>query len=203
MSINFAFIKSLYRASPVAFGAMDAVSEEMIYSSGHAESLLGYSKEELKSLSKNLFESIVHPEDLDRSRTMLKELTENKNDDFVEGVLRIRKSDGEYLHLHIRDIIFERDNKGGPVKFATIVQDISKTVVLEQELDQKVNSLKMISYKNSHELRAPVSLIIGLVDLLKEDDFKTEYNEKIFRHLEDTVKKLDQIIHEINKTANS
>ncbi|WP_420316104.1 PAS domain-containing protein [Ekhidna sp.] len=202
MGLNFSFIKSLQRASPVAFGAIDMLKEELIYSSGHAEQLLGYSKEELKEHSKNYFESIVHPDDQEKSRQKIKQLMNSNVGEIVECTLRVRRSDNAYLTFYIRDIVFDRNDENSPVKYTTIVQDVSDIVALENELKEKVEIIRKVSYKNSHELRAPVANIIGLISLIKEENFKTEYNAKIFHHLEKTVSKLDRIIHEINNLSN-
>lgn len=203
MGLNFSFIKSLHKASPVAFGAMDMLNDEILYSSGHAETLLGYTKEELKEHSKNYFESIVHPNDLEKSREAINKLIKSDIGEIVECTLRVRRSDDNYLTLFIRDIVFERNEDNSPSKFTTIVQDVSEVVELEKELNKKLEVIRNISYKNSHELRAPVANIIGLMSIMKEENFQTEYNAKIFHHLEETVTRLDNIIHDINNLANS
>lgn len=200
--MSFAFIKSLYRASPVAFGSIDILNDQIIYSSGHAESLLGYTPEELKALSKQNFKSIVHPDDLEMSQDAIDRLMKSADGEIVESVFRVRKSDGDYLYLLVRDIVFERDADSNPTKFSTIAQDITHTVELEKELSEKVEALKKISFKNSHEVRAPVANIIALVDLMKPHNFKTQYNQRIFRYLEETVLKLDNIIHDINELSS-
>lgn len=202
MGLNLSFIKSLQKASPVAFGAMDMLNDDIIYSSGHAEMLLGYTKEELKEHSKNYFESIVHPEDLEKSQNAIGRLMNSGIGEIVECTLRIRRSDGKYLTLFIRDIVFERDADNSPLKFTTVVQDVSETVELEKELKERLDVIRKISYKNSHELRAPVANIIGLMSIMREESFKTEYNARIFRHLEETVTKLDNIIHDINNLSD-
>ncbi len=202
MGLNFAFIRSLHKASPVAFGAMDLVEDNLIYSSGHAEKLLGYTKKELKELSHNYFASIIHPDDLKTSEEVIDKLRKSQVGEIMECTLRVRNAKGDYQHLFIRDIVFERNDEQTPVKFSSIVQDVTHLVELELNLREKVEAIQKISYKNSHELRAPVAKIIGLVDLLKTDSFKTEYNEKIFRLLEETVKKLDEVIHDINNLSN-
>ena len=203
MGLNFAFIKSLHQASPVAFGAIDLQrDEQLIYSSGHAEKLLGYSKKELIGHSKNNFKSLVHPDDHEVSENAYARIRKSDVGEIVESTFRVRHSEGHYVCLFVRDIVFERDGDK-PLKFTTVVQDITHVMQLEQDLAKKVEVLKEVSYKNSHELRGPVANIIGLVDLLKKEHFRTEYNEKILRHLEDTVKKLDEVIHEINSISNS
>ncbi len=178
------------------------IGDDLIYSSGHAEELLGYTKKEFKELSSNYFASIIHPDDLETSEEIIERLRNSQVGEIVECTLRVRNASGDYQHLFIRDIVFERNDQQTPVKFSTIVQDVTQLVELEKALGEKVDAIRKISYKNSHELRAPVAKIIGLVDLLKTDNFKTEYNERIFRHLEETVKKLDDVIHEINNLSN-
>ncbi len=200
--MSLAFVKSLIYASPVAFGSIDMVNDQIIYSSGKAEELLGYSATELKQLSNHNFRSIVHPEDIEISANALRRLQESNEGEIVESIFRVRKATGEYIHLLVRDIVFERNQAHIPTKFTTIVQDISHTVDLERQLAEKVAALKEISFKNSHDLRAPVANIIGLVDLLKTHNFKTEFTERIFRYLEETVKKLDDVIHQINDMSN-
>lgn len=202
MESNFSFIKSLHKASPIAFGAMDLVNDEIIYSSGHAEKILGYTKEELKKLSKNYFESIIHPEDKEISKDAIQKLTQSDVGEIIESTIRVRRSDNQYLVLLVRDIVFERGDNNTPLKFTTIVQDVTPIARLERELEEKLVTLRKISYKNSHELRAPVANIIGLVALMKDENFKTSYNAKIFHHLEETVVKLDSIIHDINDLSN-
>ncbi len=192
----------MQRASPVGYGTIDIVKDELTYSSGYAEALLGYTDEELKAYSKNYFESIVHPDDIRKSRAAIKRLLNGEVGEIIECTLRVRKSDNSYLTLFIRDIVFARDAQNAPIKFATVVQDVTEIAELERKLDESLDTIRKISYKNSHELRAPVANIIGLVALMKEQNFKTEYNAKIFHHLEETVKRLDNIIHDINNMAD-
>ena len=157
----------------------------------------------MKEHSKNYFESIVHPNDLEKSREAINKLIKSDIGEIVECTLRVRRSDDNYLTLFIRDIVFERNEDNSPSKFTTIVQDVSEVVELEKELNKKLEVIRNISYKNSHELRAPVANIIGLMSIMKEENFQTEYNAKIFHHLEETVTRLDNIIHDINNLANS
>lgn len=202
MALNFSFLKSLHKASPVAFGAMDMYNEEIIFSSGHAEALLGYTREELKIHSQKFFEPIVHPDDLPKSQEAISKLLATESSEIIECTLRVRKSDGDYLTLLIRDIVFDRGHDDAPLKFATVVQDVTQVAELEKQLNQKLEIIKKINYKNAHELRAPVANILGLMSLMKKEDFKTEINARIFDHLEETVEKLDIIVHEISKEAS-
>lgn len=201
--MSLAFVKSLIHAAPVAFGSIDIANDEIIYSSGKAEKLLGYSSKELRLLSSQNFKAIVHQDDINISESAIDRLLKSEDGEVVESIFRVKRFDGSYVHLLVRDIVFERDEENNPLKFSTIIQDISHTVALERQLAEKVKALKDISFKNSHEVRAPVANIIGLVDLLKTHNFKTEFTERIFRYLEETVLKLDDIIREINELSNS
>ncbi|MDN5202463.1 PAS domain-containing protein [Fulvivirgaceae bacterium BMA10] len=201
MGNKIEFIRSISKLAPVAFGAVDLYKDQLICSSGLAEKQLGYTKEELVYHSKNNFESIIHPDDLLESELAIKKLMESKAGEIVESTFRVKRSDGKYLCLFVRDLVFEWDEEDKPLKYATVVQDITEVMELEKELAKKVKAPDDIALKNAHELRGPVATILGLVDLMKKENFKTEYNEKIFHHLEKTVKKLDEVIHDINNLS--
>ena len=201
MGFRYGFVKSLSKLAPVAFGTFDLYNDRLICSSGLAEKLLGYSKKELIALSQNTFSTIIHPEDLVKSKEAVEKLIKSEAGEIVESTFRVRKSDGQYLCLYVRDIVYERSKDNQPLKFATVVQDISEFVELEKELAKKVEILNEISLKNSHEVRGPVATILGLGDLMKRDGFKTEYHKKMFDHLEKTVIRLDNVIRDIDKLS--
>jgi hypothetical protein len=81
------------------------------------------------------------------------------------------------------------------------VEDITNLVELQGQLEEKVEQLEAVSFKNSHLLRGPVASIIGLVDLIEDHGIAGDHNRKILSYLKDTISKLDMVIHEINNIA--
>ena len=202
MKIDSRFLCSILRSSPTPYGAVDLVNKEIIFSSGLAEKLLGYSKDELSRFAENDFRDIVHPEDSEKNKESLELLRNSKDGEIISSLLRIRSSDGKYYHFQIYDMVYERDNSGKPVKFSSVIQDVTKEAFLKEKLAEALKNIESIRFKNSHEVRAPVSTIMGIVGLMKEEDFKSEYHRELFDYLGQTIQKLDEIIHEINEQAS-
>jgi light-regulated signal transduction histidine kinase (bacteriophytochrome) len=69
--------------------------------------------------------------------------------------------------------------------------------VQQEESDAKDASLKAIAFIQSHELRRPVSSILGLMSLFKEDDYRASKEDMMM--LEQAVMELDGTIR---KTVN-
>ena len=195
---NTKFYRSIIHSAPTPIGAIDIIKNEIIYSSGLAEDLLGYSNDEFITFSKNDFIDIVHPEDRDQLR-QLKYCVRNAADDSViSSIIRFRSKDRKYLHFHLFETVYERDFDGKPTKYTFVVEDITETAKLRDELAEKVEVIKKISWKNSHELRVPVAKILAVGELLQSKHISTQYVDDIFHAMFDAVTKLDEVIHEIN-----
>lgn len=85
-------------------------------------------------------------------------------------------------------------------KIVGTVQDISNDISLQKSLAQKSELLSknqerisQYSFVNSHKVRAPLSNVLGIIQLLR-----LEYNEELLEMLEKSADELDKVIHEVN-----
>jgi PAS domain S-box-containing protein len=173
----------------------------VVFSSGVVHQLLGYSAEEYVNLSNDFYKSIVHPDDCEKVQQTIDKIIQSKSGDVIEMTARLRKSDGNYIWLCSRQMIYERHSSNNICTIFREVADVTKLIELQEKLEEKVEQLKTVSFKNSHLLRSPVASIIGLVDLMEEHGITGEHNLQILRFLKDTVVKLDEVILEINDVA--
>ncbi|SNT28184.1 hypothetical protein SAMN05421640_3155 [Ekhidna lutea] len=67
-------------------------------------------------------------------------------------------------------------------------------------LDQ-ATQFQMFSFKNSHELRAPLANVMGIIELLKDAESQAEINELLVL-LNKSCEDLDKVVHEINEILN-
>ncbi|MBC7552779.1 MAG: PAS domain S-box protein [Taibaiella sp.] len=70
--------------------------------------------------------------------------------------------------------------------------------LITAELIQRKNELEQFTYIVSHNLRAPVANILGIMYLLKDEDFPESEKKALFGGLNTSVKKLDEIIVDLN-----
>lgn len=85
------------------------------------------------------------------------------------------------------------NNEDGSITWTGVLTDITSQKKVTEDLEQRNFELNNFAYKVSHDLRAPLCSIAGLVELLRKEDDPAFY----FRYLElmDTsIKRLDQFI---------
>jgi PAS domain S-box-containing protein len=195
------FLHSLFEVAHVEFQTYDLSNHKLAFSSGMGHQLLGYSEEEYFNLSNDFYKNIIHPDDLHKVQETIDKIKHSKNGEVIEMTVRARRSNGDYIWVYSRQMIYERSTDGNTCSIIREVEDVTKLVEFEAELKEKVERLKIISYKNSHLLRSPVATIIGLVDLIEEHGITNEHNRQIVHFLKEAIAKLDNVVHEINDTA--
>lgn len=86
-------------------------------------------------------------------------------------------------------------------KIIGTIQDITDNISLREtldqqkaELDESSKRISKYSFANSHKLRAPLSNILGLIQILR-----IEPSAEMFDMLERSADDLDKVIHEINE----
>jgi len=195
------FLKSLIEVSHVEFQSYDFHRHQIIFSSGIAEKLLGYSKDEFYKYSRDFYEELIHPDDIPMVLEAIDKIIHSKNDEIIEMTVRYRRSDGNYIWIYTRRMVTRRSKKGDPWTITTVAEDVTEMMLLQDKLREKVEQIQAISYKNSHLLRSPIASIIGLINLIEEKHITSSHNLQVFIFLKHTIEKLDAVVHEINDIA--
>ncbi|TNE70509.1 PAS domain-containing sensor histidine kinase [bacterium] len=122
-----------------------------------------------------------------------------KNSEFLakEEVYQLKRKDGSIIW--VEDNARYIKNEHNEVIFHEgICRDVTDRFLAEEELHKKNKELDRFVYSTSHDLRAPLASILGLVDLAKITfiDYNQEQRE-IFEMMERSVNKLDVFIKEI------
>jgi PAS domain S-box-containing protein len=195
------FLHSLFEVAHVEFQTYDVYNHKLVFSSGLAHRLLGYSEDEYFKLSKDFYKSIVHPDDFQKIRETIERVSQAKKGEVIEMSARLRRRDGNYIWVSSRQMILDKSPDNHICTIIRECEDITQLVELQDQLEEKVEQLKVVSYKNSHLLRNPVASIIGLVDMIEEQGINGEHNRQILHFLKEAITKLDTVIHEINDVA--
>ena len=203
MKPGIKFLNSLFEITHLEFQTYDLTNKTLTFSSGMAHQLLGYTKEEYRALSTDFYKPIIHPDDYPRVLQFINQMIASKKGEVIELTVRVRKSDGDYIWVCSRQMVYERKSKNRISSIIREVEDVTRFIELRDTLEEKVEQLKIVSHKNSHLLRGPVASIIGLVDLVEEQGITSEHNRQILKYLKETITKLDSIVHEINQDAHA
>ena len=202
MIINEKYISAIYRSIPTPMMAFDLPNKELLFSSGLAERILGYTTEEINQFANNDFEDLIHPDDVKLKNEILDRLKESKDGEVVKSIKRIKDSNGEYMHFQIYDCVIERNDQNIPTKITTVAEDVTREAKMSEKLKEAYKLIDQIRQKNSHDVREPVTVIIGILDMMNPDDFQNSYQRELLGYLGATIKKLDRVIHDINKETS-
>lgn len=160
--------------------------------------ILGYSLAELKELKPIEFS---HPDDLPRERELAKEMIATGKDFFRMEKRYIRK-DKQIIWANFSLTIIRDENKEFQMAIA-LLEDITEKKMAEQQLKQqnavllKVNEeLNNFAYRTSHDLRAPLTSLMGLVQITEMADSDKE-RAKYLKLMSNQLNYLDGVIKEI------
>lgn len=195
-------LNKLFKVAPVSIGIVDLETRQLIEASSWVINHIGYTDEEFRELSPNLFESIVHPDDRKTQLGAYQSLMENPMQLFKEVNIRYKKKNGDYVHALARLSVLDLNEKNEPKNVLNVAIDITEIVKLRQQLDAELKKIEIISYKNSHDLRGPVATILGLIQLIDLEGMGSGITLDIIEALKKTVQKLDHVISEINQQAS-
>jgi PAS domain S-box-containing protein len=201
MKLGRKFLHSVFEVSHLEFQTYDLSGRRVLFSTGVLAKLLGYTQEEYEALSEGFYKTIVHPDDVQMVKEMLQRVVDSKPGEVVEMTARLRRADGNYAWLYSRQMMYERRDNHNICTIIREVEDVTKLLALQNELEERVAQLKLVSYKNSHLVRAPVATILGLVNMVEDHGINSEHNRQIIAYLKETIAKLDEVIYEINNDA--
>jgi PAS domain S-box-containing protein len=178
----------LFQNSPMAIVILDDKGNVVQINQGFHE-LFGYSVDELKGKGLNSF---IVPEELEAEGNDLNSLISSYKVIRIETMRRRR--DGETLSLIVYGVPVHMEDK--TIGIFGVYVDITEQKKIEKELKIRNTELDNFVYKVSHDLRAPLSSILGLVNLANmpgNDDNPGTYIELIGRKVE----QLDHFISDV------
>jgi PAS domain S-box-containing protein len=140
-----------------------------VYVSSRWKNLLGYENEDL-DVTLELFLSLVHSEDIEKTSSSIQKAIEDGS--IYQNELRMKIKDGTYRWFLDSGLAMKEN--GIPVVAVGAINDIHDKKIAEQQLIQKNEELEKINaeldrfvYSASHDMRAPLSTLLGLLELAK------------------------------------
>ncbi len=154
--------------------------------------LLGYSGTE--SDFQAIWNGSLHPEDQKRLRDRWEAFLRGKIH-HASFKFRMRNKQGEYIRMFSRCMILAHRSDGHALRVAGVIRSVNTDYEYLETIESQAQKLIDYAYINSHHLRGPLSSILGLVELLRED-----CSAETVMQLKSAAEELDRVVHRINNT---
>ncbi|EJL61169.1 PAS domain S-box protein [Flavobacterium sp. CF136] len=156
----------------------------------------GYTKDEFKEMT---LKDIRPKEDLVKLEKAVGMVRKHKKL-FTNGIYRHKKKDGTIMYVEVVSNIIYIDK----VKYGLVLaNDITETLDYIQAIEDQNSKLQEIAFNHSHIIRAPLTNMMGILNLVKEMDLNTPESAELLEHLFTSCNQLDEKIAEVVKKSAS
>lgn len=115
---------------------------------------------------------------------------------FFQGLHKHKKKSGEIIDVDIRsNLILFKGKKAEMI----LVNDVTEKLKHIQIIEEQNKRLKEIAFDQSHVVRAPLTRMMGLINLIKETTPKPDELQELLGYIEVSAYEIDNIIREIVK----
>lgn len=176
------------------------IQNDVVFHSPMWKKLLGYKAHELDGLVKESFYEFMHPEDVDRTKLILEGHLLYDSRYAVE--IRLRTKSGEYQwYSDSGQAVW--DESGTPVRMVGSIIKIHDRKVAEERIKKQNRMLEKTNleldnfvYSASHDIRSPLTSILGLINIASNIADNNEIVECL-NLMKTRVHRLDEFIEDI------
>jgi PAS domain S-box-containing protein len=217
-------IEKITTSTPQVLYVRDLKTLKYIYINKKVEDYLGYRAEDILDGKIDTSDKLVHPEDLVDNEKYTGKFLHAGDGEIFTTESRIKHVNGEWRWMRTQEIVFKRDEKNIPVQIMGTSYDITEQKVAEEQLKllnqqledrvkkrtwelqdnivkmQKINNdLDNFIYTASHDLKAPISNIEGLMSALFSEIPDSEATHQIKAMIDASIERFKTTIKDLTE----
>ncbi len=163
-----------------------------------AEKIKGYRASEIIGINHSVFYT-AEDQIAGKPATLLRMAAEMGK--AIDSGLRVRKDGSRFMAFVV--ITALHDSAGEVIGFSKVTRDMTKEKEYINEIEKQNQQLIEIAYVQSHHVRAPLSRIMGILNLITGPDLSGDETAELMKAMIYSCRELDQLVHHISDKANS
>lgn len=192
--------RSYFENNPNPMWIYDRKSLKFLAVNDSAISNYGYSREEFYNMT------ILDIRLAEETEKVLNAVNSFESNYKNSGIWNHRRKDGTDIYAQITsNLIFSKPEQQVMIMAADVTKRLQTEMQLQQanaELIRQNNTLREISWSQSHNVRRPLSSILGLLDVFRFSDDDQE-RELCINYIEISAAELDIMIQNLNHQINN
>jgi PAS domain S-box-containing protein len=171
-------------------------SNKIIYASPYTEVLTGYSISEIYNSEKDFHLKITHDEDHELLKRAVQVTVCGEPFQFRH---RFFHKTGLQMWAETRTVPI-LDNNGELFSSLSITIDVTGSVLYQKQVEEKNRDLQDLTYMVSHDLKAPIVTIKGMVGVIEEDCIKSTPQELLnepLGHITKATNRLEKLVSSV------
>jgi len=201
---NIRLLQSNERFEKVAEATNDAIwdwniLENTLYWGAGLKNLFGYEFEKTTPTLET-WTNHIHPEDREWVLQSIYGALEKPNQSDWIAEYRYQKNDGTFSDVVDKGIVI-RDEKGNPIRMVGAMNDITERKNFEisrnnyvRQIEIQNEKLKNIAWTQSHIVRAPLARMLGIMNVIEDNNESLDDTLMWLKHLRDSANELDDIV---------
>jgi PAS domain S-box-containing protein len=152
------FSTKLIKASPAVTFLFDVLSKRLVFVTGNAVEVMGFTPEEALALGDTFLQKLTHPDDLEMLTQQITSLIQDNANETRRIEYRFLHKDGSYRWLRTYEVIFKRDAAGNPLEVLGKTFEITheKEIAMAlQKREQQLLEAQAIAHIGSYEWIIP------------------------------------------------
>ena len=185
----------LFNLSPMPIWVFDSRTLHFLNVNEAAIKHYGYSRDEFMSMT---IKDIRPQHEISELEAVLSE-ADKPNTLTSKGVFTHKKKNGDLIEVDIQSNTIEYRGKKARLVIAHDITDRLKYIF---RMEKQNETLKEISWMQSHIIRAPLVRIMGLIPLVQNTGDDEHERGKVLAYLTESANELDQVIKSINQKTD-
>ncbi len=176
------------------------IVNDKIYHSPTWKRLLGFEENELGDFSIEQFYEFIHPDDVEKAKTVLENHLSEGSPYSTE--FRFKTKNGEYQWFSDSGQALWNE-KGIPIRMVGSIIKIHERKIAEERIRKQNRMLEKTNleldnfvYSASHDIRSPLTSILGLINIAQRTD-NLEEIEECHRLMKSRISRLDDFLEDI------
>jgi len=200
------FITAITETSPAIIYVSDMEQNRNVYVNTGMQRLLGYSSKDVTKMGDNLFQLLIHPDDL-QNVIDFQAVVQSATDEDILGIeYRMKHQNGGWINLYSDERVFLRNSDGTVKQKIGVALNITERKQAEEEKEKRAAELiianKELIFQNEEKEKRAAELINANKAILREITERKNAElelKKYQEHLEELVKSRTQDLESSNK----